>query len=60
MPCGSCAREQEIGLRQFLVQDPDGCLLRLTSDLGTRPFGFGRLSPEPAIDHRKVRFWPDC
>lgn len=60
MPCGSCARDQEIGLRQFLVQDPDGYLLGLTSVLGTGSFGFGRLLPKLAIDHRKVRFWPYC
>jgi catechol 2,3-dioxygenase-like lactoylglutathione lyase family enzyme len=27
----------EVGNRQFLVQDPDGYLLRFTEDLGTRP-----------------------
>ena len=27
----------EVGQRQFLVQDPDGYLLRLAQDLGTRP-----------------------
>jgi catechol 2,3-dioxygenase-like lactoylglutathione lyase family enzyme len=29
----------EVGNRQFLVQDPDGYLLRFTEDLGTRPLG---------------------
>lgn len=29
--------ESEAGNRQFLVQDPDGYLLRFTEDLGTRP-----------------------
>jgi catechol 2,3-dioxygenase-like lactoylglutathione lyase family enzyme len=29
----------EIGTRQFIVEDPDGYLLRLHHDLGTRPAG---------------------
>jgi catechol 2,3-dioxygenase-like lactoylglutathione lyase family enzyme len=29
--------DQESGNRQFLVQDPDGYLLRFTEDLGQRP-----------------------
>jgi catechol 2,3-dioxygenase-like lactoylglutathione lyase family enzyme len=29
----------EVGNCQFLVQDPDGYLLRFTEDLGTRPIG---------------------
>lgn len=29
--------DQEVGNRQFLVQDPDGYLLRFAQDLGTRP-----------------------
>lgn len=29
--------ETESGNKQFLVQDPDGYLLRFTEDLGTRP-----------------------
>ncbi len=29
--------EVEIGVRQFIVQDPDGYLLRLSEDIGTRP-----------------------
>jgi catechol 2,3-dioxygenase-like lactoylglutathione lyase family enzyme len=29
--------EQETGVRQFLVQDPDGYLLRLSQPLGWRP-----------------------
>jgi catechol 2,3-dioxygenase-like lactoylglutathione lyase family enzyme len=29
--------DQERGQREFLVQDPDGYLLRLAEDLGTRP-----------------------
>lgn len=33
--------DREIGLKQFLVQDPDGYLLRLTSDLGHRPLCVG-------------------
>ncbi|GAB1840377.1 VOC family protein [Achromobacter xylosoxidans] len=28
----------EVGVRQFLVQDPDGYLLRFQSSLGERPF----------------------
>ena len=31
--------EQEIGQREFLVQDPDGYLLRFAQSLGRRPFG---------------------
>ncbi|MGC4991253.1 bleomycin resistance protein [Nocardia salmonicida] len=27
----------EVGVRQFAVQDPDGYLLRISQDLGTRP-----------------------
>ncbi|WP_019903020.1 VOC family protein [Methylobacterium sp. 77] len=33
--------EIEIGLRQFLVQDPDGYLLRFAESLGSRPFNPG-------------------
>ena len=29
----------EIGVRQFLVQDPDGYLLRLQQEIGERPVG---------------------
>ncbi len=29
--------DHEVGNRQFLVQDPDGYLLRFTEDLGKRP-----------------------
>jgi len=29
--------ELEFGNRQFLIQDPDGYLLRLFEDLGSRP-----------------------
>ena len=29
--------DQETGMRQFLIQDPDGYLLRFFQDLGTRP-----------------------
>lgn len=29
--------DREIGVRQFLVQDPDGYLLRLQTEIGTRP-----------------------
>lgn len=32
---------QETGCRQFLVQDPDGYLLRFSEDLGMRPFSPG-------------------
>lgn len=32
------AGSEEIGVRQFLVQDPDGYLLRLSQSLGRRPF----------------------
>ncbi|MDB4984108.1 MAG: hypothetical protein JWM20_287 [Patescibacteria group bacterium] len=31
--------DQEVGNRQFLVQDPDGYLLRFFGDLGTRKIG---------------------
>ncbi|MGE0210091.1 MAG: bleomycin resistance protein [Parvibaculaceae bacterium] len=31
------AGDVEVGQRQFLVQDPDGYLLRLAEDLGERP-----------------------
>ncbi|WP_120002877.1 bleomycin resistance protein [Nesterenkonia muleiensis] len=31
------ADKEEIGVRQFLVQDPDGYLLRLQTDIGRRP-----------------------
>ncbi len=30
---------EEVGVRQFLVQDPDGYLLRFQEDVGVRPFG---------------------
>jgi hypothetical protein len=30
-------KDVEVGNRQFLVQDPDGYLLRFFQDLGTRP-----------------------
>lgn len=33
------AGEVEMGQRQFLVQDPDGYLLRLAASLGSRPVG---------------------
>ena len=33
------AGEIEIGVRQFLVQDPDGFLLRLQQEIGERPAG---------------------
>jgi len=33
--------EREVGNRQFLVQDPDGYLLRFTEDLGVRPLQQG-------------------
>lgn len=33
--------DHEVGNRQFLVQDPDGYLLRFTEDLGERPTGNG-------------------
>jgi hypothetical protein len=29
--------DHEVGNKQFLVQDPDGYLLRFTQDLGERP-----------------------
>lgn len=32
------AGREEIGVRQFLVQDPDGYLLRFSQPLGLRPF----------------------
>jgi catechol 2,3-dioxygenase-like lactoylglutathione lyase family enzyme len=31
------AREVEVGVRQFLVQDPDGYLVRLQEEIGERP-----------------------
>ncbi len=31
------AGENDVGVRQFLVQDPDGYLIRISSDIGTRP-----------------------
>lgn len=31
------AGDIEIGVRQFLVQDPDGYLLRLQQEIGERP-----------------------
>ncbi|CAM5773125.1 hypothetical protein LMIY3S_04073 [Labrys miyagiensis] len=37
---GAC----EVGQRQFLVQDPDGYLLRVAEDLGERPLAAGDLS----------------
>ena len=33
------ASDIEIGVRQFLVQDPDGYLLRLQQEIGERPVG---------------------
>lgn len=33
------AGDIEIGVRQFLVQDPDGYLLRLQQEIGERPAG---------------------
>lgn len=33
------AGDIEIGVRQFLVQDPDGFLLRLQQEIGERPVG---------------------
>jgi catechol 2,3-dioxygenase-like lactoylglutathione lyase family enzyme len=29
--------DREVGMREFLVQDPDGYLLRFAQDIGTRP-----------------------
>lgn len=29
--------QQEVGVKQFLIMDPDGYLLRLQQDIGTRP-----------------------
>jgi len=37
---GAC----EVGQRQFLVQDPDGYLLRVAEDLGERPLAAGDFS----------------
>lgn len=37
---GAC----EVGQRQFLVQDPDGYLLRVAEDLGERPLAVGDFS----------------
>jgi catechol 2,3-dioxygenase-like lactoylglutathione lyase family enzyme len=31
----------ELGCRQFIVEDPDGYLIRLQSDIGTRPVRVG-------------------
>lgn len=41
------AGDKEVGQRQFLVQDPDGYLLRLTESLGERPLG-AAAGPRPA------------
>ena len=36
------AGDVDLGVRQFLVQDPDGYLLRLAQSLGTRPSRAGQ------------------
>ncbi len=41
------AGDIEIGVRQFLVQDPDGYLLRLQQEIGERPAG---ESTQPTIE----------
>ena len=41
------ADENELGNRQFIVQDPDGYLLRFFQDLGKRPFSGQPLTPSP-------------
>ena len=38
------AGDREVGQRQFLVQDPDGYLLRFCQDIGERSQGTGALS----------------
>ena len=40
--------EEEVGNRQFLVQDPDGYLLRFFTDLGARPLTTSRAAAPPA------------
>lgn len=37
------AGPRETGVRQFLVQDPDGCLVRFSQSLGLRPTVKSRL-----------------
>ena len=44
------AGAEDIGQRQFLVQDPDGYLLRLAEPLGERPTSCQRVGP-PAPSH---------
>jgi hypothetical protein len=39
--------EVEVGNRQFVVADPDGYLLRLFQDLGSRPAGETSTGLEP-------------
>lgn len=34
------AGDKEIGVRQFIIADPDGYLLRFSESLGTRPHAF--------------------
>lgn len=43
------AGHDEVGVRQFLVQDPDGYLLRLQTDLGRRP-----TTPAPTNEPRST------
>lgn len=41
--------DQEAGVHQFLVQDPDGYLVRVQSSLGRRPVSPGQhLEQEPS------------
>lgn len=35
-----CAGDKEIGVRQFIIADRDGYLLRFSESLGTRPHAF--------------------
>lgn len=42
------AGDKEVGQRQFLIQDPDGYLLRLAESLGERPLGAGTGSAADA------------
>lgn len=55
--------DAEVGNRQFLVQDPDGYLLRFTEDLGERPLKEGRTAvplDSPPMADRIIAFSADC
>ena len=44
------AGDVEIGVRQFLVQDPDGYLVRLQEEIGERPLP--KVHPDQSQDVR--------